>query len=250
MKAILTLAIFAFAVTQALGVVGSAVKFGPDSKFTGYLTRPDYTTCWKGSPPYPGLVVIHEWWGLTDSLKNAADKLAALGYVTLAVDLFGKTAANPAEALKMVRGLDQLSATTQMMSAASYLRTRPYVKPTEVGSIGWCFGGAQSLNLALNDPKLSAAVIYYGNPVTDPDELKRIKAPILGIFGEADTSIPMETVRAFEKALKKAGITHEIYTYPNAQHAFASPTVGPNYRAEDAKDAWEKTIVFLNKHLK
>lgn len=250
MKAILNLTILVFAATQALAAVGSIVQFGPDSKFMGYLTRPEDIADWEGSPPYPGLVVIHEWWGLNDSLKDMADKLASLGYVTLAVDLFGKTTANPAEALKMVRGLNQLSATTQMMSAASYLRTRPYVIPAKVGSIGWCFGGAQSLILAFNDPKLSAAIIYYGQPVTDPGELKKIKAPILGIFGEADTSIPIEIVRAFEKALEKAGVTHEIYTYPNAQHAFASPTVGPNYRAQDAEDAWRKTIAFLNKHLK
>ncbi|MDO8588770.1 MAG: dienelactone hydrolase family protein [Armatimonadota bacterium] len=229
---------------------GKMVRFGPDSKFSGYFVRPEDTGKWSGKPPYPGLVVIHEWWGLNDSIKGAVDRLAALGYVALAVDLFGKSTSDPAEAFRMVRGLDQTSATTQMLSAGDYLRTRPYVKPDRVGSVGWCFGGGQSLILALNDPKLAAAALFYGRLVTDADEISKIKAAVLGIFGEADTSIPMTDVREFEKALRKAGVRREIYTYPNAGHAFASPTVGEMYRPTDAEDAWRKMVAFLERYLK
>jgi carboxymethylenebutenolidase len=232
------------ATTPAAGLRGSTVKFGPDGKFSGYFFKP------AGDGSFPALVMIHEWWGLNDYVKGAADQLAGDGYVVLAVDLFGKSTTDPAEAFRMVRGLNQLNATTNMLSAADYLRTRPYVNPNKVGSIGWCFGGGQSLQLALNDPKLACAVIYYGQPVTDVGQLGKIKAAIQGVFGEADQSIPMADVDAFKKALRKAEVGYVIYTYPGAGHAFASPTHGPNYRPLDAADAWKKTTEFLSKRLK
>lgn len=232
------------AVTPAAALRGKTVQFGPDSKFNGYFVKP------AGKGPFPGLVMIHEWWGLNDPLKGVADKLANDGYVVLAVDLFGKSTSDPAEALRQVKGLSQISAITNMLSAADYLRSRPYVNPNKVGSIGWCFGGGQSLQLALNDPKLACCVIYYGQPVLDLDELNKIKAPILGIFGEADQSISMTDVEAFKKALKQVEVGYSISTYPGAKHAFASPTHGPNYLPDAAADAWKKTTDFLAKNLK
>jgi carboxymethylenebutenolidase len=116
-----------------------------------------------------------------------------------------------------------------------------------VGSIGWCFGGAQSLNLAINDPKLAVAVIYYGKPVTYLKELEKIHAAILGIWGEADESIPPAAVQQFDKALTEAHVRHEFHSYPGAGHAFANPSGGHRYNAEAAKDAWEKTLSFLRR---
>jgi carboxymethylenebutenolidase len=226
------------AVTPAAALRGKMIQFGPDSKFDGYFVRP------AGEGPFPGLVMIHEWWGLNDPVKGVADKLANDGYVVLAVDLFGKTTSDPAEALRMVKGLNQISAITNMLSATDYLRSRQYVNPSKVGSIGWCFGGGQSLQLALNDPKLACCVIYYGQPVTDVSELSKIKAPILGIYGEADQSIPIAVVDAFKRALKQAEVGYSIFTYPGAKHAFASPTHGPNYLPDAAADAWSKTMDF------
>jgi carboxymethylenebutenolidase len=196
------------------------------------------------------MIVIHEWWGLNDFVRLQADKLADAGYVALAVDLFGKTTTNPQEAMQMAGNLNQPAATTELLAAADYLRSLPYVPDDKVGSIGWCFGGGQSLTLALSDPKLATAIIYYGRPVTDPKELTKIKAPILGIYGEADQSIPIAQVHEFDEALTEAHVVHEIYTYPSAGHAFANPSGGQNYKPDAAADAWKKTISFLDKHLK
>lgn len=230
--------------SQAAGVQTQNVLFGPDDKYCGFMARP------SGNGPFPGIVVIHEWWGLNNYIRGEATKLAEEGYVALAVDLFGKSTTDMNEAMAMVRALNQQAATAQMLSAADYLRSRTYVRSDRVGSIGWCFGGGQSLNLAINDPRLAAAVIYYGQPVTDPNQLSKIRARILGIYGEADQSIPMTKVEEFRRALTQAGVRYEIYTYPGAPHAFANPTRGTSYKPEAAKDAWKKTLVFLDKHLK
>jgi carboxymethylenebutenolidase len=223
---------------------GKEIKYGPNLKYSGYFVRP------SGAGPFPGLIVIHEWWGLNDYVKLAADRFAKNGYAVLAVDLFGKVATKPEDAMTLVRGLNQTEATARMLSAGDYLRSQSYVIADRVGSLGWCFGGAQSLQLALNDPKLVAAVIYYGQPVADPKELSKIHAVVLGIFGEADASIPMERVQEFDQALTKVGVTHEIHTYPGAKHAFASPTHGANYMPEAAADADRKAGAFLAKYLK
>lgn len=229
---------------QANGAQASTVTFGPGGKYSGYLVRP------TGEGPFPGLVVIHEWWGLNDHIRAQAVRLAEAGYVALAVDLFGKSTTDPQEAMRQSRGLDQQTATTEMLYAANYLRNRPDVRANRVGSIGWCFGGAQSLNLAINDPNLAAAVIYYGRLVTDPAQLRRIRAAVQGVFGEADESIPMATVREFDQALTQARVRHEIHTYPGAGHAFANPSGGDRYKPDAAADAWAKTMDFLQRYLK
>lgn len=229
---------------QAGGVIFSNLHFGPEGKYSGYLARP------SGDGPFPAIIVIHEWWGLNDNIRNEAAKLAEAGYVALAVDLFGKSTTDPKQAMGMVQGLDQKAATAELLAAVAYLRSQPFVKPDRVGSMGWCFGGGQSLNLAINDPKLAAAVIYYGKPITDLKILGSIHAAILGIWGEADESIPMSLVHEFDKALTEAKIEHEFHSYPGAGHAFANPSGGSRYKPNAAKDAWEKSLVFLAKHLK
>jgi carboxymethylenebutenolidase len=115
--------------------------------------------------------------------------------------------------------------------------------------LGWCFGGGQSLQLALNSEQnpLAATVIYYGNLVNDTNELSKIKWPVLGIFGDQDQSIPVKSVNAFEQALNKTGVTNEIYIYPGVGHAFANPS--DNYAPKEAADAWKKTLAFLNKYV-
>jgi carboxymethylenebutenolidase len=222
----------------------SNVRFGSEGKYSGYLVRPE------GPGPFPGVVVIHEWWGINDNIRNQAKILADSGFVTLAVDLFGKSTTDPKEAAAMVNAVDQNAATAQLLAAADYLRAQPSVRPDRIGSLGWCFGGGQSLQLALNDPKLVAAVIYYGQPVTDPNQLSKIHAAILGLYGEVDQSIPLDKVKGFDKALTEAKVRHKIHTYPGAGHAFANPSGGDRYKPEAAQDAWKKTIDFLNRFLK
>lgn len=194
---------------------------------------------------YPGVVMIHEWWGLNDNIKQMAEALAKEGYRVLAVDLFGKVATTREEASAQIGSLNQAVALENLKAAAQFLRDK---KATKLASLGWCFGGGQSLKLGLSGEALDALVIYYGQLSTSSDELKAVKAPVLGIFGETDASIPPETVRAFESVLGSLGIEKEIYTYSGVGHAFANPS-GQNFAPEETKDAWEKTLAFLKKHL-
>lgn len=208
-----------------------------------------YTPHGKG--PFPALVVIHEYWGLNDWVKEQASKLADEGYVTLAIDLYrGKVGTTPDEAHELMRGLPEDRATRDLLAASSYLRSQKNVDPTRVGSIGWCMGGGYSLNLALNDPKLKAAVINYGRLATDEGTLKKINAAILGIFGGQDRGIPVADVNKFETQLKALGKTVEIHIFPNAGHAFENPNNKQGYRADDAALAWKMTVEFLAKNLK
>ena len=199
--------------------------------------------------PYPGVIVIHEWWGLNDHIRHYSDRLAAEGYAALAVDLYGgKIATSPDSALALVKGVDQAAAIRIMQAADLLLMQDTRVRAAKRGAIGWCFGGGMALQLALKAPDLSAVVMYYGQPVMDPAELKAIKAPLLAIFGNQDQSIPPATVNEFEKALKDAGVKHEILRY-DAEHAFANPS-NPHYDQVHAAEAWERVRAFFGKELK
>lgn len=209
---------------------------------TGYLARP------VSEESFPGVIMIHEWWGLNDNIKDMAKKLASHGYVVLAVDLYdGHVATTSEEARQLITSFDKNNGIQNMNSAISYLDD--YYSPENLGSIGWCFGGGQSLNLALNNPSLDATVIYYGSLVTDTEPLSVINWPILGIFAELDGGITPETVHTFENSLNELGIQNEIIIYPGVDHAFANPS-GLNYAPEESQDAWKKTLEFFDSNLK
>lgn len=208
----------------------------------GYLVQPSF----EGS--YPGVVMIHEWWGLNDNIREMADKLASHGYVVLAVDLYnGESASTSEEARKLVTSYDAEIGIKNMNSAVMYLKDN--FDSDKIGSIGWCFGGGQSLQLALNADSLDATVIYYGSLVTDTRDLATLDWPVLGIFAELDTGISVNSVNSFESSLDELGIPNEIHIYSGVDHAFANPS-GDRYAPEEAKDAWEETLHFLNTSLK
>ncbi len=205
----------------------------------------------QGKGPFPALVVIHEWWGLNDWVKEEAAKLADQGYVVLAIDLYrGKVATTPDEAHEIMRGVPQDRANRDLLAATGYLRSQKNVDPRRIGSIGWCMGGGYSLDLALSDPTLKAAVINYGHLATDDTLLKKIDASILGIFGGQDHGIPVADVYKFEAQLKALGKTVEIHVFPDAGHAFENPNNKQGYRADDAAQAWKLTLNFLSIYLK
>ena len=185
--------------------------------------------------------------------KRTADILAKQGYVVLAVDLFqGQVTDNPDRARELSSAVrDNPSvAVENMKSAVSYLSSLQNVNASRIASIGWCFGGGQSLQLALNseDHPLAATIIYYGQVVNDTRELSKIKWPVLGIFGDQDQAISVDSVRAFERALNETGVTNEIYMYPGVGHAFANPS-NDNYAPQETADAWKKTLAFLGKYV-
>ena len=208
---------------------------------SGYLARP------ADDGSYPGIVMIHEWWGLNDNIRRMAEILATHGYTVLAVDLYdGEVATEPSRARQLSGGLDQGRAIANMQAAVGYLRNQQ--NTPQVASLGWCFGGGQSLQLALSDVSLASTVIYYGSLVTDESRLESIDWPVLGVFGADDSVVPVDSVEAFKANLDDLGITNEVYVYPNVGHAFANPS-GDNFAPEAAADAWTKTLDFLNSHL-
>ncbi len=196
---------------------------------------------------YPGVVMMHEWWGLNDNIKGMARTLAAQGYQVLAVDLFGTVATTADAATKQVAALDQGKALDNMKAAVKFLRSHG---ASRIASLGWCFGGGQSLRLGLAEP-LDAVVLYYGAPlITDAAELASLRGrPVLGIFGDKDQAVHIADVRKFQAELDLLGVKNQIVIYPGLGHAFANPS-GPTYAPSETLDAWKKTVAFLNANLK
>jgi carboxymethylenebutenolidase len=219
---------------------------------SGYLVYPILNPN-NNTQKLPAVIMIHENRGLNDNIKDTADILAKQGYVVLAVDLFqGQVTADPDQARELsssVRNNPGI-AIENMQSAVRYLTSLENVNGSRIASLGWCFGGAQSLQLALNSEEhpLAATVIYYGNLVNDTQALSKIKWPVLGIFGDQDQSIPVDSVKQFEQALNEIGVINEIYIYPGVGHAFANPS-GDNYAPKETADAWKKTLAFLDKYI-
>ena len=205
----------------------------------------------EGKGPFPGIIVIHEWWGLNDWVKEEASKLADQGYAALAIDLYrGKVATTPEEAHEIMRGVPADRAARDLHAAFEFLQSQSNVRKDRIASIGWCMGGGYSLEVALSEPALRAAVINYGHLATDPAAIGKIQAAILGNFGGQDRGIPPEDVKKFEEQLKKDGKKADIKIYPDAGHAFENPNNKSGYRAEDAADAWQRTVGFLDANLK
>jgi carboxymethylenebutenolidase len=213
----------------------------------GYLARPQ-------TPPagahLPGLIVIHEWWGLNDNIKAATRRLAGEGYAALAVDLYdGKVADTPDGAKQLMGGVmgNRDAAFAVLRAAHDFLKRQGAPK---IGVIGWCFGGGWSLQTALEIPQgIDAAVVYYGQPEKDRARLERLRAPLLGLYGAEDKSIPPAAAHEMEATLKQLGKSVELHVYDGAGHAFANPS-GTNYRPAAADDAWQRTVAFFKQHLK
>ena len=233
----------------------AASSFAATSKTVTYQSGKDTVQSILNTPegtgPFRALIVIHEWWGLNDWVKEQASKLADQGYVTLAVDLYrGKVATTPEEAHEIMRGVPEDRAASDLDSAFEYLESQPDVKRDRIGAIGWCMGGGYALDVALQEPSLAADVINYGHLAVSPESLKKINAPILGIFGGQDRGISPDDVKKFEQSLQQMGKRVEIHIYPDAGHAFENPNNKGGYRADDAADAWKRTIAFLQSTLK
>ena len=246
MKHVLLIALLFALTLTSFAADGKSVSYkSGDENVQGVLYAP------AGNGPFPALIVIHEWWGLNDWVKEQASKLADQGYVTLAIDLYrGKVATTPEMAHEIMRGVPDDRAARDLHAAIEFLTTQPNVSKNKIGAIGWCMGGGYALTAALREPTLKAAVINYGHLATDPAQLAGINAAILGIFGGKDRGIPVDDVNKFADALKKAGKKVEIKIYPDAGHAFENPNNKEGYRADDAADAWKLTVAFLAAELK
>jgi len=245
--------------------IGTAIKEGLQineqvkyfDNASGYLVYPATATntSTTSGKKLPAVVMIHEFWGINDNIRTMARTLAKqAGYVVLAVDLFkGHSTNDPNQASQLVKSVrvNPQEAISNLQAAVNYVSSLPFVDSTKIASLGWCFGGGQSLLLALHSEQhpLAATILYYGTPlVIDKQELSKIKWPVLGIFGDHDQANPLPLINAFKAALDSDGVTNEILIYKGLGHAFANPS-GANYAPQQTADAWQKTLTFLSKYL-
>jgi carboxymethylenebutenolidase len=247
LAAVICVSLLAASITvRADGPKTETVTFsnGKDT-ISGFLATPEK------SGRYPGLIVVHEWWGLNDWVKEQTVKLASQGFVALAVDLYrGKVAADAAEAHELSRGLPDDRAVLDLMAGIVYLTTRNDVDRGRVGTIGWSMGGGYAVQLAMHVPRLGACVVNYGALPTDPNDLQNIGAPFLGNFGADDRGITPADVQAFQKSMETLSRKVDIKIYEGAGHGFENANNKDGYRPQAAEDAWNRTIAFLNKSLR
>jgi carboxymethylenebutenolidase len=238
-------ALVLFASIFSLAATGKDVTYkSGDDTVNAVLYTP------KGKGPFPALVVIHEWWGLNDWVKEQASTLADEGYTTLAIDLYrGKVATTPEVAHELMRGVPDDRAARDLHQAVEFLKSQSDVRKDRIGAIGWCMGGGYALDTALAESDLAAVVINYGHLADDKDDLKKMNAAVLGIFGGQDRGISTEDIKKFEQTLKDLGKNPEIHIYPDAGHGFENP-VNSSYRKEDTADARKHTDEFLARTLK
>jgi carboxymethylenebutenolidase len=211
----------------------------------GYLAPPEVGAG-------PGLIVIQEWWGLVDHIKDVCDRFAAEGFTALAPDLYhGQKATEPDEAGKLAMSLDFERAARDLSGAVDYLTAHESVRGQGVGVVGFCMGGGLALWLAtLRPDEVKAVVSFYGIPrgAAQPD-WSRMAAAVQGHYGEDDGSISPEQVQSLEAQLREAGVEVEMFTYPGAGHAFFNDARPEAYNEEAARQAWIRTLEFLRKHL-
>jgi carboxymethylenebutenolidase len=215
------------------------------TEINGYLALPE------GDGPHPGVLMIHEWWGLNEDITIMADALAAEGFVVLAADAYrGELGTSVAEALSLTRNTPVEQIRSDLDAAIAFLRGRPEVDPDRVGTMGFCFGGRESMHLGIRSEGLAAVVTLYGSGlVTDPAELGNMaeNGPVLGIFGADDNSIPLREVEAFGEALDEIGAEHTITVYPEMGHAFVKSTT---YQSDGAPgEAWNELVEFFRANL-
>ena len=209
----------------------------------GYLSEPK-----NGSGP--AVVVIQEWWGLVDHIKDLCDRFADEGFVALAPDLYhGKTTKSPDEAGKLMMAMRIDEAERDLGAAVDYLSTLDSTTSEKTGVVGFCMGGALALYTATKNPKVGACVVFYGgHPKVKPD-LPNLHAPVLGLYAEKDSFATPALARDLERQLKDLGKEIEVKIYQDADHAFFNDTRPEVYNAEAAADAWQRTVEFLRKHL-
>jgi carboxymethylenebutenolidase len=212
----------------------------------GQLAKP------AGNGPWPAVIVIQEWWGLDTQIKSIADRFASIGYLAFAPDLYHGELAQLGDretASKLVQKYAP-EAPKDLKSLFDTLKSHPDCTG-KIGSVGFCFGGRMSLALGILRPVDAVCTFYGGGMQTIFDQLREhFRAPVLGLFGDADVSIPVGAVEEFDKLLDEIGVEHEVIVYPNSGHAFFRDTDPKVYKPEASKDAWERVTKFFGKYLK
>ncbi len=228
-------------------VISESMPYGEvgDHLAYGYFVAPS-----DMFEPLPAVIMIHDWWGLNDDVRAAADRLASEGYIVLAVDFFGgETATTPSAARQlMLTVVENPEAANQNILSAYEFVSETAGAPT-VAALGWRFGGTWALNSAMLLPDdLDATVLYYAPATADEERLRPVNSPILALFAARDISIKAESVAAFETALQRLRKDYEIRIYDDVRQGFANESAD-NFDAAAAEDAWNRTLDFLQRHL-
>ena len=251
--------LFSFAVIASYGadgdippaLLGEAAPPGGETleyhgEARGYLALPE------GAGTHPGVILIHEWNGLVDRVRQVADAFAAEGYVALAADLYsGRTGANPQENMALVRETlaDPDAIIANLDAAAAYLKQRPDTTG-KVAAIGWCYGGGVALSYALGSEHHDATAIFYGRLLDDPEQLKNIRHEVYGTFAGQDRGIPPEAVERFIEALRAAGVANDVHIYDPVKHGFwLYVDRDAEVNREPATDAWRRLKDYLERTL-
>lgn len=218
-----------------------------DETTRGYLAVP------RGAGPFPALIIIHEWNGLVDRVRQVADAFAAQGYVTLAADLYqGRTGSGPEENRRLAseaRG-NMPAVIANLNAAQRFLRQRADVTG-KIGVMGWCFGGGVALSYALGGEHHDATAMFYGSLVTDPAELQKLGHPLYGTFARQDQGIPPDQVRKFKATLDSLGVQNDVHIYDPVGHGFwLYVDQDPGTREAPARDAWSRLLRFLGSVLR
>jgi carboxymethylenebutenolidase len=233
-------------------VGGSRIDAVTNTTISGANGEPDvraYVARPQGSGPFPAAIMIHEFYGLNESIVSKAEGLAEEGYLVVAPDTFrGSTTAWIPRAIFQVITSDPTQVDRDLDSVFAWMATQPDIRPESIGVLGFCYGGRAALSYSLHNNRIAATVVFYGSPETDPAVLAALPGPVLGIFGGADTSIPLDDVRAFETGLAQAGIPHEITIYEEQPHAFVTSMDAVRAGGVQAQ-AWNQMVAFLNASL-
>lgn len=231
---------------MAAANTGRMIEFAANGDHApGYLVQPD------GDGPFPAIVVIQEWWGLDDHIKDVAERFAAEGYIALAPDLYrGEVALEPDDARRLAMELELDQALVDIQGAVNYLIALDNVAPKKAGVIGFCMGGRLTMLMSYRGTDVGAAVSFYGGGLEpSDDDLRAISVPLLGIYGEKDQGIPLDRIHAWDRKLDEFDKVHEIHIYDGAEHAFFN-NERPAYHPEAAADSWERTKAWLARYLK
>ena len=209
-----------------------------------YVAKPD------GDGPFPTVIMIHEFFGLNESIISKVEGLADEGYYVVAPDTFrGSTTTWIPRAIYQVISTKPETVNADLDSVYAWLESQPEVDNRRIAIVGFCYGGRTSLLYSLHNSSLAATVVFYGSPEADPEVLKNLPGPLLGIFGGADVSISQEDINAFEEGLQVAGVQHEITVYDGQPHAFVTDM--ESIRAGGVQgQAWAQMLGFLDENLK
>ena len=229
------------------------IKTITNTSMTGLNGAPDvraYVAAPQGSGPFPAVIMIHEFYGLNQSIVGKAQGLAEQGYLVVAPDTFrGSTTSWIPRAIYQVITTRPDQVNQDLDAVYAWIKSQPTAAANHTGIVGFCYGGRTSLTYSLHNDRLSATVIFYGSPITDPQVLRSLPGPVLGIFGGADSSIPVEEVHAFEAGLNQAGIPNEINIYTGQPHAFVKDMESIRSGGEQGQ-AWAEMLTFFEKNLK